>query len=43
MPIMNGYEASKNITKIISDKNYCTAAIIGYTALLGINEEMKCL
>ena len=43
MPVMNGYESSKNIIKKIKDENYCKAAIIGYTSLLGTTEEMKCL
>ena len=37
MPIMNGYKASKLITKKIK-QNYESSLIIGYTALLGTNE-----
>ena len=43
MPIMNGYEASSLIQSKIFKENYSLALIIGYTALLGINEEEKCL
>lgn len=43
MPVIDGYEATKTINKKIKFENYQQSAIIGYTALLGNNEERKCL
>lgn len=39
MPIMDGFQASKKITKKIKTENYCRSIIIGYTAFIGLNEE----
>ena len=43
MPMMDGYEASRNIFSKINRENYQKCLIIGYTALLGNAEERKCL
>ena len=39
MPIMNGFEASKKIMGKIMKDNYIRCGILGYTALIGENEE----
>ena len=39
MPTLNGFDASKKINEKIFHENYVYTAIIGYTALIGINEE----
>ena len=42
MPIMNGFESSLKIKKLVEEKSYVDSTIIGYTALSGEEEEEKC-
>ena len=42
MPIMNGFETSKNINELINNKNYLKCQIIGYSANTEENEIKKC-
>ena len=42
MPILNGFEASISIYNKIIKENFSFALLIGYSALLGTNEEEKC-
>ena len=39
MPIMDGFEASRRIMNKIKQEHYCCSIIIGYTALIGYDEE----